>query len=260
LPANDFILKAETAAKKALELDATLAEPHAALGMIRSQYQWDWKDADKEFRRAIELDPNYPTAHDWYSVSLQFQSKLEEALSEGKRAQELDPLSPVICNNLGVVLDYMERYDLAREEFNKAFELDPTFALAHESLGLLYAQQGKFDEAVGEMKNFKRMVGENDPWYLGDLGYIYAKAGRKDEATNMLNQLLELSKQGYTVSAQLAGIYAGLGNKDKAFEWIEKGYDEQDYWIGSLKVGPEWNNLRSDPRYTVMLKKIGLDK
>jgi serine/threonine-protein kinase len=260
LPAKDFISKTEAAARKALELDATLAEPHAALGSIKYEYQWDWEGADKEFKRAIELDPNYPTNHHWYSNSLQEEGKLEEALSEIRRAQELDPLSLIIHVNVGQVLFYMQRYDQAIEQYNKTIELDPNFPLAHQNLGDTYARQNKFDEAISELQKAKQILGPNNPYAVGDLGYIYARAGKKDEAIKSLNQLLELSKQGYTLSVEIAGIYAGLGNKDKAFDWLEKGYKEQNSNLGYLKVDPMWDNLHSDPRYTAMLKRIGLDK
>ncbi len=260
LPAKDFIVKAEAAARKALELDATLAEPHAALGLIKSEYQWDWEGADKELKRAMELDPNYPTIYHWYSNSLEEQGKLEEALSEIKRAQELDPLSPVITSNVGEVLSFMKRYDPAIEQFKKTLELDPTFAAALVGLGDLYAQQDKFDEAISELQKVRQILGANNPYGAGDLGYVYAKAGKRDEAIKILNQLLEFSKRGSTLSVQVAYVYAGLGDKDKAFEWLEKGYDEQNTQLGYLKIDPAWDNLRSDSRYKVMLKKIGLDK
>ena len=260
LPAKDFIPKTEAAARKALELDATLAEPHATLGEIKYEYQWDWEGADKEFKRAIELDPNYPTNHHWYSNSLQEEGKLEEALSEIKRAQELDPLSLIIALNVGQTLFYMRRYDEAIEQYNKIIELDPNFPLAHQNLGDTYARQNKFDEAISELQKARQILGPNSPYGVGDLGYIYARAGKKAEAIKSLNQLLELSKQGYTLSVEIASVYAGLGNKDKAFDWLEKGYNEQNSNLGYLKVDPMWDSLHSDPRYTAMLKKIGLDK
>jgi tetratricopeptide (TPR) repeat protein len=181
-------------------------------------------------------------------------------LSEIKRAQELDPLSLIIELNVGQTLFYMRRYDEAIEQYNKIIELDPNFPLAHQNLGDTYARQNKFDEAISELQKAKQILGPNNPYAVGDLGYIYARAGKKDEAIKSLNQLLELSKQGYTLSVEIAGIYAGLGNKDKAFDWLEKGYNEQNSNLGYLKVDPMWDNLHSDPRYTAMLKKIGLDK
>jgi serine/threonine protein kinase/tetratricopeptide (TPR) repeat protein len=260
LPARDFIPRAEAAARRALQLDATLAEPHAALGLIKYEYQWNWEGADKELKRAMELDPNYPTIYHWYSNSLEEQGKLEEALSEIKRAQELDPLSPVITSNVGEVLFFLHRYDPAIEQFNKTIELDPNFPPAHQYLAAAYAQQGKFDEAISELHKVRQIVGAQDPTGIGDLGYVYAKAGKKDEAMKMLNHLFEFSKNGHTLSVQVAYVYAGLGDNDKAFEWLEKGYDEQNEQLGYLKIDHIWDSLRSDSRYTAMLKKIGLDK
>jgi eukaryotic-like serine/threonine-protein kinase len=260
LPAKDFIPKTETAARKALELDATLAEPHAVLGLTKFEYQWKWDDAEKEFRRAIELNPNNPTTHHWYSNSLELQAKFEEALSEIKHAQELDPLSLVINVNVAEVLYSMQCYDLAIEQLNRTLELDPNFTVARVTLGQVYAQQHKFVEAINELQKARQILGTNSPYGIGTLGYIYAKAGKNDDAIKTLNQLLGLSKQGYALSVDIAGVYAGLGDKDKAFEWLSKGYDEQNSNLGYLKIDFVWNNLRSDPRYTALLTKIGLDR
>ena len=228
------------------------------LGSNKESFQWDWEGAEKEFRRALELDPNNPTTHQWYSNFLEVQGKLAEALSEIKRAQELDPLSPINNANVGEVLFYMQRYDLAIEQFNKTLELDPNFLLTHVDLGDLYAQQNRFDEAMRELQEVRQIVGADDPYGAGELGYVYAKAGKKSEAIKILNQLLDFSKNGHAVSVQVAYVYAGLGEKDKAFAWLEKGYDERNTQLEFLKVDPTWDNLRSDSRYTAMLKKIGL--
>jgi serine/threonine protein kinase/tetratricopeptide (TPR) repeat protein len=260
LPAKDFISRTETAARKALELDATLAEPHAALGLIKYEYQGDWEGGEKEIKRAIELDPKYPTTHHWYSNCLEEQGKLEEALSEIKRAQELDPLSPVIATNVGEVLFYMKRYDLAIEQFNKALDLDRNFPAALVMLGDLYAQQNKFEEALNVLQKVRQILPADNPYGSGELGYVYAKAGKRNEAIKVLNQLLEFSRRGKTLSVQVAYVYAGLGDKDKAFEWLEKGYSEQNDQLGYLKGEPIWDDFRSDPRYTALLRKIGLEK
>lgn len=260
LPAKDFIPKTETAARRALELDAALAEPHAALGMIKNSYQWDWEGAEREFKRAIELDPKYPTAHHWYSNCLECQGKLEEALVEGKQAQELDPLSLIINNNVADVLFMMQRDDLAVEQLNRVLELEPNFPGSLEQLGRVYTQQGKFDEAISELQKVRKIVSEKDPFSLWYLGNVYARAGKEDEAISIVSQLLELSKQGHALSVEIAGVYCGLGDKNKAFEWLEKGYEERNSNLQYFKVDPIWDNLRSDPRYNIMLKKIGLDK
>jgi serine/threonine protein kinase/Tfp pilus assembly protein PilF len=259
LPAKDFIPKIETAAKKALELDATLAEPHAVLGGIAT-YRADWESTEKEYERAIELDPNNPTAHQWYSMALIQQGKLDQSLAEIKRAEELDPLSLVIAVTVSEVYYYMRRYDLAIEHLNKTLELDPIFPLAHQDLATVYAQQNRFDEAITEIQKFGQIVGANTAYGIGDLGYIYARAARKVEAIKILNQLLGFSKKGYAVSVQIASVYAGLGDGDMAFEWLEKGFNEQNSGLGYLKIDPKWDDLRSDPRYAAMLKKMGLQK
>ncbi|TSA14615.1 hypothetical protein D4R75_15455 [bacterium] len=258
-PPKDFMLKAEKAARKAMELDAMLAEPHAVLG-YNFQNQWDWEGAESEFKQAIELNPNYPTAHQWYSETLEAQGKLEEALSESKRGQELDPISPIIGNQVGAALFYMQRYDLAIEQFNRVLEIDQNFHFAHMLLGSTYAQQGKFVEAISEIQRAREIVGADDLFGMGQLGYAYARAGKKNEAIKVLNQMLEVSKKGYALSVQIAYVYAGLGDKDKAFEWLEKGYNEQNRWFGFIKVQPMWNSLRSDGRFTAMLRKIRLNR
>lgn len=154
----------------------------------------------------------------------------------------------------------MQRYDLARGEYGKAFELDANFPGALVGLGDLYAQQNRFDEAINVLQKVRQIVGADGPYAAGDLGYVYARAGKKDEAIHILDQLIEFSKKGYTQSVQIAWVYAELGDKDKAFEWLEKGYKEQNVYLGYLKIDPKWDNLRSDSRYTAMLKKIGLGK
>jgi tetratricopeptide (TPR) repeat protein len=260
LPAKDFITKTETSAKRALELDATLAEPHAALGLVKQSYQYDWEGAEKEYKLAIELNPNYPTTHHWYCICLREQAKFEEALSEIKRAQELDPLSLIINTNVGEIFYYMKRDDQAIEQFKKTLELDPNFSLAHMDLGVLYASKDRYDEAISELQKVRQIVGANNPYGMGNLGYIYAKAGQKDEAIKTLTQLIDFSKNGYALSVQIASVYAGLGDKDKAFEWLENGYNEQNRYISDLKTASVWENLHSDPRYTALLKKIRLDK
>ncbi len=260
LPARDYIPKTEAAAKKALEFDPTLAEPHAALALTKYAHQWDWTGAETELKRAIELNPNYPTAHHWYSICLRQQGKFEESLIEIRRAQELDPLSPIISLNLGEVLSLMGHYDQAIEQYRKTLELDPNFPGLHLNLGGIYAEQGKFDDALSEVKKARDVIGETNPYGLGLLGYVYAKAGKKDDANKVLNQLLEFSKQGYTISVEIAVVYAGLEDKNKVFEWLEKGYDEQSTGLGYIKILHIWDGLRSDPRYTALLKKIGLEK
>ena len=260
LPARDFISKAEGAARKALEYDATMAEPHAVLGLIKYTHQWDWEGAEKEIKQAIELNPNNATNYHWHSICLRQQGRFEQSLSEIKRAQELDPLSLVIAWNVAEVLADLRRFDLAGEQFNKMLELDPSFAGTYRGRGIMYAQQGRFAEAIGDLQRARQILGANNPYSTGVLGHMYARAGKKDDAIQVLNQLREFSKRGYEMSVPMASVYAGLGEKDKAFELLEKGYSEHNVELGWLKISPEWDNLRSDSRYSAMLKKIGLDR
>ena len=260
MPAKDIDPKAETAASKALEFDASLAEPHAVLGLIKFSHQWNWDGAERELKRAIELNPNYPTAYHWYSISLRLQGKLEESLTEIKRAQQLDPLSLVINLNVAEVLLYMQKDDLAIEQLKKTLELDPNFPGAHTALGSAYAEQGNYTDAIRELQTVRQVVGPNDPTALGILGFVYAKAGRKNDANEMLKKMFEFTKRGYALAVPVATVYAGLGDNDRVFEWLEKGYHEQNVGIGYLKISPVWNDVHSDPRYAAFLKRLGLEK
>jgi serine/threonine protein kinase/tetratricopeptide (TPR) repeat protein len=260
LPARDFIPQTEAAARRALELDPTLAEPHAVLGFVKHTFQWDWEGAENEFQRALALNPNSATTHHWYSNTLFRQGKFEEAFSEISRAQELDPLSLVIAVTVSEGYYYLQRFDLAMEQLKKTLDLDPNFAPAHQNLAEVYMRQGKIDQAINELQRVRQIIGANDPYVDGDLGYVSAKGGKRNEAISILNRLLELSTKGYALSVPIAGIYAGLGDSDKAFEWLEKGYREQNPELGTLKIGSKWENIRSDSRYMAMLKKIGLNK
>jgi len=259
LPPKEIMPKAEASARKALELDAKLAEAYAVLGLIKTNYDWDWAGAESEFKRAIELDPSYPTAHHWYSMLLSDLGRLDEALSEIKRAQELDPLSLVINKVVGLFLYYMRQYNKAIDRLKKTLELDPNFPGAHYDLGYVYEAQGKFDEAIAELKKARTIVGSG-PYGLSDLGHAYARAGKKSEALKILNELFEFSKQGYSVSFDIGFVYYGLGDKEKSFEWFEKAYQERSDWLVYLKVDPLWDGLRSDPRFVALMKKMGLEK
>jgi tetratricopeptide (TPR) repeat protein len=250
--------KAEAAARRALELDPTLGEAHAVLGITKAWYDWDFAGAEREFKRAIELDPGYPTAHHWYSRLLVIVGRLDEALAEIRRAQELDPLSLVISQVVGTTLKEMHRDDDAIVQIRKTLELDPNFPGAHLSLGGMYVSQGEFEEGIAELQK-ARMLAGSGPTGLSSLGYAYARAGRRSEAVRMLAELLEFSEQGYSVSASIAYVYCGLGDKDKAFEWLEEAYRERSSSVLFLKVNPEWDGLRLDPRFIALLKKIGLE-
>ena len=256
----EVIPKIESAAQKASELDPTLAEPRAVLGLMKYSFQWDWEGAGRELKRAIELNPNYPTAHHWYSIWLRQQGELEQSLKEIRRAQELDPLSPVIIQNVAEIFIAMHRNDEAVEQSRKMLELDPNFPGAHLDLGYVYAREGKHDDAIRELQQVRLLVGPDHPYGLGILGYVYAKAGKKDEAMRVLDRLFAFSKQGFILASQAAMVYVGLGDKDKAFEWLGRAFEEHDQPLGFIKTAFVWDSLRSDPRYTALLKKMRLEK
>jgi len=256
VPPKEAMPKAEAAANKALELDATLAEARAVLGLIRYDFELDWVGAEREFKRAIELDPSYPTAHHWYSNLLRELGRFDEALAEIKRAQGLDPLSLVISVVVGSVLRHMRQYDEAIVQHKTTLELDPGFPEAHMQLGYTYGAQGNFDEAISEFQKARALAGSG-PAGLAEIGYAYARSGNMGKAARILNELLGLSKREYSVSSGIALVYCGLGDRDKAFEWFEKAYQERAMST-DLKVETCWDGLRSDPRFTALLKKMGL--
>ncbi len=258
IPPREAVPKAEAAALKAAELDPTLAEPHAVLGLLKQTFRWDWEGAQSEYKRAIELNPNYPTSYHWYSECLKLQGKFDQGLIQIKRAQELDPLSPVISLNVAEMLDAMRQDDLALEQYRKTLELDPNLPGAHEDLGLLLARQGKVAEAISEFQTMRQIVGPDNLYGLGSLGIVLGEAGKKEEARDILRKLLAASKQGSSKSTQIAGVYAALDDKEKAIQWLERAYEEGDAVLCYLKIDPVWDGLRPDVRFTALLKKIGL--
>ncbi|MGB2889186.1 MAG: tetratricopeptide repeat protein, partial [Candidatus Acidiferrales bacterium] len=251
--------RAKEAALKALQLDQTLAEAHASLAYVKTEYDWDWSGGEREFQRAIELNPSYAIAHQWHAVALLAMGRSEEAITENKRALELDPLSLIINRTLGSVFYLARQYDQAIEQERKTLELDPNVVLAHEYLGLAYVQKSMYKEGIAECE--KELVGSpGSPYALSGLGYAYAGAGRRAEAQKVLDKLNELSKQKYVPAVSRVGIYVGLGEKDKAFEWLERSYEERS--IGSAlrnaKVDPVYDPLRSDPRFQDLLRRMNL--
>jgi TolB-like protein len=256
---RDFIGKAMIAAQKASELDPALAEPHAVLGLIKSQFEYDMPGAEAEFIHALELNPGYPTTHHWYSNYLRDMGRLDQSLDELQQAQELDPFSLIIIYNIGINLWLLQQFDQAKAQCEKIIELDPDFPLAYIGLAVICEEEGKFDEAIAmHMKARKMMTGS--PAYLSDLGRLYIKTGREKDAMKILDELLHFSKQGYQASYQIASLYFSLGDRGKTFEWLEKSYEDRESWIPGLKISSSWDSLRPDPRFITLLRKTGLEK
>ncbi len=249
---KDAYEKAKAAANKSLEIDANLAEGHAILAAIKTVYDWDWQGAEREFKLAIQLNPNYATAHQRYSLFLPALGRFDEAIAEARRARELDPLALPINENLGDILYLARRYDEAIEQLRKTLELDPNFGVAHSTLSKVYEAQGKYNESLEE-----RLKGST-PETVAELKKVFATSGMKGVWKNRLNVLLERSKTAYVSPADIALFYTRLNDRDQAFAWLEKAMNERSINFNYLVADARFDNLRSDPRLEVLLKRVGL--
>jgi tetratricopeptide (TPR) repeat protein len=248
--------RAKTAAMRALALDSTLGYAHATLGVVRETYEWDWNGAEQEFRRAIALDPSYATAHQWYAEYLSSLGRLEEALAEAERAVTLDPLSRIIRVDKADVLLGSRRYDEAIAELRETLALDPDFVQAHIILGQTYLAKGMLAEAVTELETVARLSGRHAG--LGRLACAYALSGQRDKARELIRELTERSRHEYVSPYHFAIAYACLGDKEQALAWLERMADTREPSVPSLGTDPYWDPLRSDPRFTRLLKRVGL--
>jgi TolB-like protein/Tfp pilus assembly protein PilF len=249
--------KARAAAEAALRVDPNLSEAHASLGLVRFQYERDFPGAEKELRRAIELNPNYPAAHQFYADYLKAMGRFDEALREMRRALALDPVSLAINTGLGHVLYLSRQYDRAIEQYRAALALDPSFVQAHLWFGRPYLEKGMFAEAIAELRQAVELS-KGSTISLAVLGHAYASAGRGPEAREILRQLEERAKATYLPSYWIALIYTGLGETDTALTWLERAADERSSWLVWIKVEPRFDRLRSDPRFEVLLRRLGL--
>jgi TolB-like protein/DNA-binding winged helix-turn-helix (wHTH) protein/Flp pilus assembly protein TadD len=254
-PQNDLMPQARTAALRALELDGNLAEAHTALALIVQNYDYDWQTAEKEYRRAIELNPNYATAHHWYAEHLALLGRFDEALRESERARELDPLSLIIAVDNGQILYFSRQYDRAIQQFRAVNEMEPNYPRVH-LVNFAYAEKGMFAEALADIENWRR-ADSSSPWSWSVLAYTYGRAGQQAEGQRALDKLLELNQRQQIAPAALVWAYIGLGNKEQAFSWLEKAYSQHAN-LTTLKVDPIYDPLRSDPRFQDLLRRVGL--
>jgi eukaryotic-like serine/threonine-protein kinase len=260
LPPSETLPKAKAAAMKALELDDTLAEAHAALAYAEF-YGWNWPGAEREFKRAIELNPGSAISHQRYSEYLYARARFDESIAEGFRAQELDPLSPFAVAQLA--FDYMiaRRFDEAISQFQKALDLDPNSSWIHSGLASAYAANRKYAQAISEFDKIaeqdKTVTAENQ-WVVSSLGYVYAVSGRRADALRTADELKDLSSHAYVDSYLIAEIYAVLGEKNMALQWLGRGYEEHSSNMVYLAIDPPWDGMRSDPRFADLLSRIGL--
>ena len=256
LSPKDSMPKAKEASEKALELDASLPQAHTERGLVYFFYEFNWAGAEKEFRRAIELNPNYALAHVDYGWLLVFTGRTNEGIAESERGQELDPLSSESNTYFGISLYLARRYDKAIEQLRKALELDPNYWFAHAYLGRAYEKLGRLPEAIAELQKAIQLSGGVAETWSG-LGVAYAARGQKTETRKILENL-KTQSQPYVPPYNVAALYASIGEKEHALEYLQKAYEEGSFYMSWVMVDPELDGIRSDPRYADLLRRMGL--
>ena len=257
-PQKELMPKARAAAMRALELDEHLAEAHASLALIEENYDYDWPAAEKEFRRAIQLDPQYATAHQWYAECLSWQGRFEEALAESKLARQLDPLSSIIATDYASILYYSRQYDSALKQCRSVLELDPNFGHARDSMIPSYLQLGRYDEVVALVNRWTDR--DYGPWTLAWQAAVYGRSGRAEEARRALAKLERSPGSRADRTATLLLAYSGTGQKERVLDLLRKAYAEHSNAVVQIKVEPMYDPLRSDPRFQDLLRRVGLER
>jgi eukaryotic-like serine/threonine-protein kinase len=260
---SDVFPKAEAAAIKALEIDDTLVEAHAAFGSVKALYKWDWTGSEREFKRAIALDPRNAPAHNRYAQLLTWTGRFDEGITENKRAQDLDPLSPMIAGDLGYEYMVARRYDDSILQCKKAIDLEPSAMWLHAMLAWAYARKGNYAQAIYEHEKMvpqAHEVSAENQLTASGLGWIYAVAGRRRDAERIIDQFNSLSSATSVDPYWVAAIYAGLGDKNRAFGLLEESYRQHSANLAYIKPDPFWDNLRSDSRYPDLLRRMELAK
>jgi TolB-like protein/DNA-binding winged helix-turn-helix (wHTH) protein/Flp pilus assembly protein TadD len=257
MTAKEALPKAKAAAVKALDLDSTLGEAHNSLAFCLDGFDWDLESGGREFRRAIELNPGYATAHHWYAWHLALLRRYDEAIAEMKKAQNLDPLSLIIDADLAEILGLAHSYDESIIQSRKAIEMDPNFALAHNQLAQAYLQKHMNEDAVAELQKAVQLSG-GSPTCIANLARAYVASGKRNEAEKLLRDLKNRSTPGYSHASEIAVIYASLGDTDQAMSWLQKGYEER--FNPGVLLRPGFDPLRSDPRFQDLASRVGLPR
>lgn len=245
------------AANKAIELDPKIAEGYTELGLVEFYYDWNWKQSEQDFQHAIELNPNYATANQWYSYYLVAMGRFPEAFREAKQAQQIDPLSLSINTTLAGRYRDLRQYAQSLEQAQRTLEMDPTFVPAHIALGAVYEEQGNWQPAIAEYQKAVDLSKDSAP-ALASLSHAYAFSGNRAAARQSAERLQEMSKQHYVSSFDMATVFAGLGDRDKAFRCLEKAYGERESQLPFLNVSRRLDPLRADPRWQDLLRRIGM--
>lgn len=248
--------KGRAAATEALKINDKLPDAHAAMAYIKAGYDWDFAGAEQQYKRALELNPNNATTRQWYAEFLGLMGRSAESIVEMRQALDLEPLSLIINLELGDLLFFAHQDDRAIEQYRKTLDLDPNFVRGHTQLGQVYGQKARYEEAISELKMAISLDSE-DNYAIQLLGYTYAISGKTSEAYQALNVLKERARRTHVLPYDEAGIYAGLGEKERAFESLEKAYAEKDESLLYLKVDPVLDPLRSDPRFAGLLRRVG---
>jgi len=259
LAPHESIGKAKTAASRALQIDSTLAEPHAALGWAKLIYDWDWSGAEEEFKLAKELNPNYETAPFWYGCELTWAGQFERGHAEMRRARELAPASSLIYAFYGMVLYQARQNQRAIEVLNEAIQLDSTVSASHQWLGLTYLTMGMHEKAIAELEKAAELSRAQQirvSAAVGRLGYVYAVAGRPKQAQAMLDELSQISKTKYVSPVHFANVYIGLGQTDRALAMLEQAYKDRSFELVLIKVDPRFDSLRSDARFRDLQRRL----
>jgi len=260
LAPRDAFPKAKRAAAMALELDPGVAEPHASLGYVRMYFDWDFPVAEGDFHQAIRLNPSSVAARHWYSVYLTAMQRPKEARDEIARAQQLDPLSVPIATDMGFELHYNGQNEQAIQQLRSALEMNPKFPLAHFWLGRIYTTQGRHDQALMELEAVGPALREWQPT-LAARGYLYGVWGKRAQAQRVLEDFHALAARGkFVTSYGVALVYAGLGDTEQAFLWLDKACAERSHWLVWLRLDPRWATLRTDPRFKALLRKVGWER
>jgi TolB-like protein/Tfp pilus assembly protein PilF len=258
VPPRDIYPKAQAAARRALELDDSLAGAHAVLGMVNETHDYNWSAAEAEFRRALEINPGYASAHQWYARFLSARGRAAEALAEINRAEELDPLSLVIQSNTGFILLEARQYDLAEEKMGQVLGMRPDYAAVWDLQADVYDAKQQHELMIEAAEKAVRFSGGN-PGYLARLGRAYALAGHRQRAQEILNQLNQRAKEEYVRPTRMAELHLALGDKQQALTWLEKGYQERDIGMVAIKIKHIFDPLRDDPKFRELLRKMGLE-
>jgi serine/threonine protein kinase/tetratricopeptide (TPR) repeat protein len=253
---SDVMPRAKAAALKAIELDESLAEPHAVLGIVKMGFDWDWPGAEREFMRAIQLNPSYATAHQWYTLLLVSLGRFVEASTEARLGQQLDPMTRMVDIYDAWPLLYAREYEQALQKLKKIVALEPEFYATHAHLGIALLQLRRFDEALAEFETARAL--DKAPWISGWLGHAYGIAGRRAEALRVLTELTERSKREYVLPYAIAIVHTGLGHVDLALDWLEEAYRKRDEQLVMLAVDPAVDVLRPSPRFQDLLRRVGL--